>query len=95
VALVTSPEPGAWSLKVRGDLLLWGKVGAQKVPFEEFLRTRLETYGDVLRINETPCRSKEEPREHEASIVVMPSEAEKRRARAKATGASRTRSPHS
>jgi len=69
--------------------------GAQKVPFEEFLRTRLETYGDVLMINETPCRANEEPREHEASIVVMPSETEKRRARAKATGASRTRSPHS
>ena len=39
VALVESPEPGAWGLKVRGDLLQSGKLGAQKVPFGEFLRT--------------------------------------------------------
>ena len=35
VVLVESQEPGAWSLKVRGDLLQSGKLGAQKVPFGE------------------------------------------------------------
>jgi hypothetical protein len=68
VALVESQEPGAWSLKVRGDLLQSGKVGAQKVPFGEFLRTRLEVYGDVLTIGEMARRVKREP----GSVIVMP-----------------------
>ncbi len=72
VALATSPEPTAWRLQVRGDLFHWGKLGPQRVPFEEFLRTRLEAYGNVLIIGETPCRSETEPAEHDASIVVMP-----------------------
>ncbi len=68
VALVESQEPGAWSLKVRGDLLQSGKVGAQKVPFGEFLRTRLEVYGDVLTTDEMSRRVRREP----GSVVVMP-----------------------
>jgi hypothetical protein len=68
VTLVESQEPGAWSLKVRGDLLRWGKVGAQKVPFGEFLRTRLEAYGDVLTTGEMSRRVRQEP----GSVVVMP-----------------------
>jgi fumarate reductase subunit D len=68
VVLVKSQEPGAWSLKVRGDLLQSGKVGAQKVPFGEFLRTRLEIYGDVLTTDEMSRRVRREP----GSVVVMP-----------------------
>jgi hypothetical protein len=65
-------QAGAWSLKVRGDLLQSGKLGAQKVPFGEFLRTRLEVYGDVLTIDEVSRRLKGGPGKRGASVVVMP-----------------------
>lgn len=72
MALVESLEPGAWSLKVRGDLIQWGKLGVQSVPFEEFLRVRLEAYGDVLMIDQAPRRAVEESGKHAPSVVVMP-----------------------
>ncbi len=75
VALAESPEPEAWSLKVRGDLLQLGKLGAQKVPFGEFLRTRLEACGDVLTIDEVSSWVNEEPGKPGASVVVMPTAA--------------------
>jgi hypothetical protein len=78
VALVMPPEPEAWQLQVRGDLLYWGKLSfppllALRVPFAEFLRARLEAYGQVRVIQETPRRSgvgltDDEP----SSLVVMP-----------------------
>ena len=64
IALAASPEPGAWRLLVRGDLLQWGKLGPQRVPFEEFLRIRLEADGEVEMI--------EPGRGGLADLVVMP-----------------------
>jgi hypothetical protein len=64
VGLAASPEPGAWRVVVRGDLLQWGKLGPQRVPFEEFLRIRLEANGEVRMI--------EPGRGGPADLVVMP-----------------------
>lgn len=64
VGLAASPEPGAWRVLVRGDLLHWGKLGPQRVPFEEFLRTRLEANGEVRMI--------EPGQGGPADLVVMP-----------------------
>jgi hypothetical protein len=71
VALAMPPEPEALQLQVRGDMLYWGKLSfppllALRVPFVEFLRTRLEVYGEVRVIRETPGGSSA------ASLVVMP-----------------------
>ncbi len=76
-ALATPPDPAMWQMSVRGDLLRWGKVSLPLllpiiVPFGEFLRTRLEVYGEVRMIRETPCRPEAEPAEHESAMVVMP-----------------------
>ncbi len=64
VGLAASPEPGAWRVLVRGDLLQWGKLGPQPVLFEEFLRIRLESDGEVRMI--------EPGRGGPADLVVMP-----------------------
>ena len=64
IGLANSPEPGAWRLLVRGDLIQWGKLGPQRVPFEEFLRLRLEASGEVRTI--VPGQS------GPADLVVMP-----------------------
>ena len=78
VTLVAPPEPEAWQLQVRGDLLYWGKLSfppllALCVPFGEFLRARLEAYGEVRMIQETPRRSSAGSADNEASsLVVMP-----------------------
>lgn len=72
VALATSPEPDAWKLQVRGDLFHWGKLGPQRVPFEEFLRIRLKIYGDVLTIHELLCPPETASAVQNASVAVMP-----------------------
>jgi hypothetical protein len=76
-ALAAPAEPGMWQLHVRGDLLRWGKLylpllAPLTVPFGEFLRSRLEVYGEVRMIHETPDRPEAEPTEHQARVVVMP-----------------------
>ena len=55
VTLALPAEPGMWQLHVRGDVLRWGKLyipllSPMLVPFEEFLRARLEVYGNVRTI---------------------------------------------
>lgn len=78
VTLATPPEPEAWQLQVRGDLIYWGKLSfppllALSVPFEEFLRARLEAYGQVRMIQEKLRRSSAGSADNEASsLVVMP-----------------------
>ena len=72
VALARSPEPGALRLLVRGDLFHWGKLGPRRVPFEEFLRIRLETYGKVRILTDVPSKPGTEPSGGEVSMVVMP-----------------------
>jgi hypothetical protein len=76
-ALVMPPEPGMWQLSVRGDMLRTGKFSIPLlspliVPFGEFLRTRLEVYGEVQMIDETPAGPEAESAERSASMVVMP-----------------------
>jgi hypothetical protein len=64
IALAESAEPQAWRLLVRGDLFQFGKVGPQRVAFEEFLHARLETYGEVQAVREAAAGA--------AQLVVMP-----------------------
>ena len=76
-ALATPPDPAMWQISVRGDLLRWGKVCLPPlipiiVPFGEFLRTRLEVYGEVRMIRETLRHPEAEPAGHESAMVVMP-----------------------
>jgi hypothetical protein len=78
VTLAAPPEAEAWQLQVRGDLLYWGKLSfppllALSVPFEEFLRARLEAYGEVGMIQETQRSSGAGSADNRASsLVVMP-----------------------
>ena len=71
IAMAASAEPGAWKLPARGDLLHWGKLGPQRVGFEEFLETRLEPYGELLTIDEA-CRRDPAAVGEDTSLVVMP-----------------------
>jgi hypothetical protein len=76
--LATPPEPEAFQLEVRGDLLYWGKLSLPpllpiRVPFAEFLRARLEVYGEVRMIQETLRDSSAGSTDSEPSfLVVMP-----------------------
>jgi hypothetical protein len=65
--VLASPEDAAsWSLFARGDLAHWGKLGPQRVSFDEFLEARLDAYGEVQRIGEASGS------QAGASAVVMP-----------------------
>lgn len=64
IALASSAEPAAWRLLVRGDLFHFGKLGPQRVAFEEFLHTRLEIYGEIHGVRELPAQK--------ARLIAMP-----------------------
>jgi hypothetical protein len=72
IAVAESTEPAAWKLLARGDLLHWGKLGAQRVGFEEFLETRLEPYGELQTIDEACRRDPAAAAADSTSLVVMP-----------------------
>ena len=71
IAIAASAEPEAWKLLARGDLLHWGKLGAQRVGFEEFLETRLEPYGELQTIDKA-CRRDPAAAVDNTSLVVTP-----------------------
>ena len=68
-------SPGMWqcagtcSVRAKFSIPL---LSPSIVPFGEFLRTRLEAYGEVQMIDETPRRPEAESAEHGTSIIVMP-----------------------
>ena len=72
IAVAASAEPEAWKLVARGDLLHWGRVGAQRVGFEEFLETRLEPYGELQTIDEACRRDPAAAAVDNTSLVVTP-----------------------
>ena len=72
IAVAASAEPAAWKLVARGDLLHWGRVGAQRVGFEEFLETRLEPYGELQTIDEACRRDPGAAAVDNTSLVVTP-----------------------
>jgi hypothetical protein len=72
IAVAESTEPAAWKLVARGDLLHWGKLGAQRVGFGEFLETRLEPYGELQTIDEACRRDPAAAAAGSTALVVMP-----------------------
>jgi hypothetical protein len=54
IAYTQSTDPEQWSISVHGDLYRFGKLGPQKVPFEDFLVQRLSVYGRPVGLGTTP-----------------------------------------
>jgi hypothetical protein len=59
IAMAESAEPAAWRLRVRSNLIFWGKLGPPRVAFEEFLHNRLGVYGAVQPISGREAESAE------------------------------------
>ena len=66
IVLAAPEDAASWSLFARGDLAHWGKLGPQRVSFDEFLEARLDAYGEVQTIGEASGSHTD------ASAVVMP-----------------------
>ncbi len=75
IAMAESAEPAAWRLRVRSNLICWGKLGPPRVPFEEFLRNRLGVYGAVQPIGEPDADSAEPGEGTESGGGALPERA--------------------
>jgi FtsH-binding integral membrane protein len=72
VVLASAAGQPSWTLLARGDLAHWGKLGPQRVSFDELLEARLDAYGEVLTLAEASRLCGPERQGPGPSAVVMP-----------------------
>ena len=71
IGFAESAQPEAWSLRVRGDVLRWGRIGPHHVPFAEFLHAFLRPAGETQPGGEHPADPSAAPHPPNITLVTV------------------------